>query len=1222
MEYSRQPDGKRFALAGGMNTIAPPDAVPPGQYPYLQNVRSRIAGRITGRPVTGDALYTLSQVPHTISRLNSGDGSYVRVIGAAGLMYVNASEVASGFSGSPLSIVSLEPNQSVQPWAYVGDSSQAVTITSTSQSCTGMVKVRSDGLTRKTGIKEPQVEPMVGIQTTTVTDWLSLPANTPPWTNIGGVNAGYNYSGTDAQPPYPATISTPIAGATVTLTVTGTATVNGSTHSPGDAGAGTSGYPGVFITSPQIVVFAFTDANGYVLAQSTAVGAPPVVGNVGASATLTVPNGASQLQIGIDSQGGTFSSNSGSFLVEAVVSTNAIDLATALVGSVTAYVWGDSPHSGPVAEYVWKNPNDTGTATARTSGSAAAVASNNSLILDSTPEDGTVPVQWTTLDSAGTTVGTINLFDPALESDGYQDFNVCIVGQIFFPEGGIYNVQIKNKDQVMFGMGGGVTSASQPVYGNLGQTETVISALPLLFVSVADGAGGQQTNNFTISVPAIGTYQFEFDWDYWYHSGRALVVEIGPTPGAGVALVPPLPHGVRTNVQYWVKYRASETGAQSNPGPGSMVEVTPVLANTITVPYSNDPQVDKYDLYRQDNGLANPTYVATGPNDGLGGTVNGVVYNTPITDTLTDLQAANNQLMQRDDFEPFPSIDAPKSGKVTIVDGVITWKSGDQFDTRWLAGTKMLIGSPTQQAYTFTARPISATEIVIPDVPDNIGDSSGNGVPYNIAQPILAQQPMPSMWGPDAFGFVHACGDTNQPGAYKWTKAYNPDSAPDTNTLLLTSPSEPLMGGALINGVSLVFSNLRAWLMYPNFADAQATTTGIIGNQWNPILATGTRGLYIRNCLCSIGGKLVGFRASDGIYMTSGAGDRSITENIFNLFPHENFAPQPVTIGPYTVYPPDDTRPQKLAYQNGYLYYDYQDVNGNYRTLVYDEAAQGWSVDVGQSAFSCHASDSAAGVAETAVGCADNTVRVLESGGTETATSIVATAADNSGDARALKRISDVFIRALVAASNPITVALYSNQYQTALTGFSPSSLTGTGVLSPYIVDFGTNQPQDVIDLAASFSWNTGSGDELDLWQPGFLPLPPSILTRVTEAMTHGISGYQHCYLVNLMYFSTAAVTLTMNMNQGDDSAPVTVTQTWAAGGSLFVPAKVALLMPPNKFKTCAWQITSTQPFYLFDLEAWIGSWGRQGVYDVVHPFAMNADPLPYMWRLSNTTRE
>ncbi len=527
-----------------------------------------------------------------------------------------------------------------------------------------------------------------------------------------------------------------------------------------------------------------------------------------------------------------------------MVSTSAITTVASIVGLITAYVWGDSPHSGGVASYIWRNPNDSGTGIPRTIGTAAASASNNSLIFDSSPEDGSVPVLWSTLNAAGSTIGSIDLFSPALESDGYQDFNACVVGSMWFPQAGTYAIQIQNKDQVMFGMGGGATSTGGAVYGPLGQSITVANGLPLLYVSVASGEAGSVTQTIQVTVPEPGIYPFEFDWDYWYHSGRSLIVEAAPTPGAGVALIPPLPQGVRINVEYWGKYRASETGAQSNPSPPSPNQQTPVLANTVSLPYSPDPQVTKCDYYRQDQGLPNPTYVATGPNDGLGGTINGIVYNTAIEDTLSDIAAAANDEMQVDDFEPFPATDTPKAGMVTIVAGVVTWKSGDQFNTRWLPGTLMLIGSPTQQAYSLVARPISATQIVIPDVPDTIGDAAGDGVPYNIAQPILAQEPVPYLFGPtDNIPFM--CGVTGKDGIIRWCKGNNLDSAPDTNQQNLTDPSEILVNGAMSGGYAIVFSIRRAWVMQPNSQNAEATATGTAGSTWTFRSTSISRGLFI-----------------------------------------------------------------------------------------------------------------------------------------------------------------------------------------------------------------------------------------------------------------------------------------------------------------------------------------------------------------------------------------
>ena len=80
-----------------------------------------------------------------------------------------------------------------------------------------------------------------------------------------------------------------------------------------------------------------------------------------------------------------------------------------------------------------------------------------------------------------------------------------------------------------------------------------------------------------------------------------------------------------------------------------------------------------------------------------------------------------------------------------------------------LAGNADADWGTIAKRYSLVARPISATQVIIPGIPDTIGDAAGDGVPYNIAQPILAQQATQSMWGPDAYGFIHAMDPTTKP---------------------------------------------------------------------------------------------------------------------------------------------------------------------------------------------------------------------------------------------------------------------------------------------------------------------------------------------------------------------------------------------------------------------------------------------------------------------------
>src|SRR5208283_1801885 len=192
-------------------------------------------------------------------------------------------------------------------------------------------------------------------------------------------------------------------------------------------------------------------------------------------------------------------------------------------------------------------------------------------------------------------------------------------------------------------------------------------------------------------------------------------------------------------------------------------ETVPVTANTVTSYFSNDPQVDVVDYYRIDSVTADFTYVATGPNDNLGS----VGTNTSITDSLLETELGT-QLLNYDNFEPFPSIDLPQKGICNVSGGVITWVSGGAiggsqtgFDLRWLGGTVILIGSPTSLAYTFIARPTSTTTIDIPGVPD------GTNLVYEIPEPILAAQPLAYLAGPtDNIPFACGVGDKLRPSTY------------------------------------------------------------------------------------------------------------------------------------------------------------------------------------------------------------------------------------------------------------------------------------------------------------------------------------------------------------------------------------------------------------------------------------------------------------------------
>jgi len=624
------------------------------------------------------------------------------------------------------------------------------------------------------------------------------------------------------------------------------------------------------------------------------------------------------------------------------------------------------------------------------------------------------------------------------------------------------------------------------------------------------------------------------------------------------------------------------------------------LSSTGTATSSLDPQVDTIDVYRQTPGLDNFTYVLSVPNS-----------SPSFTDTATDLSLVTNPILSYSNYEPFPSIDLPRAGTCNVAaNGVIAWATGDHFNVRWLPGTIVLIGGV---AYILYNRPTSTIAMLVySTATTSTGFISfgypptGTGVSFQIAAPLLAAEPSPVIWGPtpDNAGSFYFGLDPNNPGDLVWSIGNNFDSASDANRMYVTSPSEMLMNGTVTSELSTVFSTERFWLIYPNFSDAVAAVTGTLGQQWALVQSASTRGLYMRYAIGSMG-SLIGWRAKDGIFVSQGGGpEKEISGQIYNLFPHgQPKAPSAVVIGGNTVYPPDDTKPnaQTITMIPGYLFYNYQDVNANPRTLVYDFEAKGWSVDVTNPVANCHSLPVEAN--QILVGCVDGTVRAFDNAGTETGTAIVATGCQNGGSPRTAKRIGGVFLRALAASA--ITPQFWANRYGTQITGTTPSTLGPAAAEADYLIDFTTATGADVLDLACQFSFPLGSVNWLKEWQPDWTEIPEAIVAWRTGMLSYGLQGWLHVPWLRFAYQSTTTINLSLTTDQG-------ATATIAIPSSGGVPAKYFTWLPATvagvsmKFRMMEWVADAGgAPWTNFgkDHEIAIGTWDRKTPYRIIHPF-------------------
>jgi hypothetical protein len=206
----------------------------------------------------------------------------------------------------------------------------------------------------------------------------------------------------------------------------------------------------------------------------------------------------------------------GQYLIGNAAGTNCLfNLATPsqpyLTGNVSAYLYS-GPTSGPVGCFILTNPTTTGSALANNT-------SLTSLSFTGTPLGSGAALAWATVNGAGTTTGTTNPF-PSYTAN----YQLIILGSLYFPVAGQYTLTCQHHDGMIWGMGGGVTLISGTNDNPIGQTVTANQAYTVFGgTNRGLGGGGQWNDTFTINVPAAGSYPYEIDYSYWYHSGQDMI---------------------------------------------------------------------------------------------------------------------------------------------------------------------------------------------------------------------------------------------------------------------------------------------------------------------------------------------------------------------------------------------------------------------------------------------------------------------------------------------------------------------------------------------------------------------------------------------------------------------------------------------------------------------------------------------------------------------------
>lgn len=185
-----------------------------------------------------------------------------------------------------------------------------------------------------------------------------------------------------------------------------------------------------------------------------------------------------------------------------------------LSGSVNAYLY-NAPHSGPVGSFILTNPTSTA--------SALANSTQNSLQFHGIPLGTGANITWDIINGAGQVTGESNPFYPPYNAN----YQLIILGNFDIPVAGNYTFTIQHHDGMFWGVGGGATLVSGTNNNPQGQTVTAANG----YASFGgNNVSGTNTDTFTVNFPTAGVYPFEFNYDYWYHSGQIFNVTCNGQP--------------------------------------------------------------------------------------------------------------------------------------------------------------------------------------------------------------------------------------------------------------------------------------------------------------------------------------------------------------------------------------------------------------------------------------------------------------------------------------------------------------------------------------------------------------------------------------------------------------------------------------------------------------------------------------------------------------------
>lgn len=1200
----------------GIDLVHPPDMMPEGYYPYLQNVRSVIAGTVEVRPgyqpVNATALNSGAPI-HSIRRVNNllpGAASPAQIfVGTGTSLYSGPpagpfTSIASGFSGNPLSTVIFRPDQSPESWIYIADQNK-------------MVKANCEQVVRNVGIAPPTAAPTPEITSATVkiindftsaAGWTddgavvtSLPAvvaRVPASTTVSDIlydsgTSGWaiispqNLSGSYAFLQPGARL---ILGGVETVTVQDvTSDIPATTIAGIIYDSGTTGACSVSLTTqtPQLT------RNSLVLLSTTSI--------VRVLSVTVGPDGLSSFRC-IDPNPHVAGDAVRTIVGFRVFTTTTISVGAAITGDALEFTLtkaGTGYISLPITLDLSQaggrplRPDDYIHLSVRMTAPGNMVSGQLLFDVDAVTNDFTQNYYYKnllpsdlqsnstgTLDSTTTLQSAIQIQlvnEQAAAAQQNNDF-----AQSYGPGGFDYgspyipSFDPGSQQQVIDSSGsansGGIDTSALSNAAVAATLSTGSAQWTELFIKIADlvRVGTDATVNLAnvaaIRVAIVATGAVTVDISSWWAGG---------TYGPDVQQNSPV------GIQYQYRYRDTRTGARSVPSPPCRYQLFPLRQKiNVGVTASTDPQVNVIDIQRFDPGLATLVYVGSTPN------TTGTVF---IDDTQASL-IAGNPSFETNVFQPWPVLDTPKTGVVNVAGTSVKLVSGDVFQTSLQPGTVITIGNNTADATQVYGQPSSTTFL---QITTNLGALTN--VPYTISAPTLLGQPLPVMFGPlegPTAVYSFGIGDPRNPGTLYWTNGNDLDSASDQNTIEITSPSEPLVAGCVWQTLIFVASARRVFLVTPSFATSAAGQTTVV---FTSTELTSISGSFSAWGMCK-GAQGVYMIGRDGIYNLNYNSGAYFSQQIYPLFPHDG---QPALVTNSFV-PVDMTASSRLrlSYCDAALMFDYADTSANQETFEIDPNGGFWPHDYADPVLTHYWEEVPEGI-ETRMLMGTSDGFLLASGGIIDGAvqlhGIARTPSYDFGDPRTLKLFMDQMTDADAGGGYTVTAG-FNNYTVTALLG-TQAAVAGRQQFLNSISSVAAAGLVLYRNIAAQYV--LGAGTVLYEFEPSFYLQPFSSMLYTTQLMDHGIPGWKQLRYGRFALISTNAVQIQILNDDGAILNNLTIPST---GGILF--NDFVQLENASKGRLLRYSATSSSEFVLFTDKTYIRmkKWGGDQFLEV-QPF-------------------